>query len=44
MRSAPVESEREVVEVVVHVPRRRSALMGADDPPLEQPRHQVNVG
>ncbi len=43
-RSASVETERELIQVVVRMLRGRGALVGADNPTLEQADNQVNVG
>ncbi len=43
-RSASVETECELIQVVVQMLRGRGALVGADNPTLEQADNQVNVG
>ena len=42
-RTATVEAERELVEVVVEMGRAHGALMGAQEPPLEQGRDEMDT-
>ena len=43
-RAAPVEAEGELVEVEVELVRPGGALVGAEEPPLQQRRNAVDAG